>query len=185
MPIRKATKKRLGEILLEKGSISKGQLDKALQLQKKQGGLIGQILVKLGYVTEEEIVTALADQFGCPYLPLSSCEIDPELIKLVPENVARQYYAVLIDKIGKVLTVVMADPTNTLAIKDLEYITKCKIRVFVGTATEIRETINHYYKSEKSLGLEGKPAEHLAKVDFRQVAQQGKPKTKEEKTEDD
>lgn len=185
MPIRKVAKKRLGEILLEKGSISKGQLDKALQLQKKQGGLIGQVLVRLGYVTEEEIVTALADQFGCPYLPLSSCEIDPELIKLVPENVARQYYAVLIDKIGKVLTVVMADPTNTLAIKDLEYITKCKIRVFVGTATEIRETINHYYKSEKSLGLEGKPAEHLAKVDFRQAAQKGKPKTKKEKTEDD
>lgn len=189
MPIRKATTKRLGEILIERGSISKLQLDNALQLQKQQGGLIGQTLVKLGYVSEEEIVTALADQFGCPYLPLSSCEIDPELIKLVPENVARQYYAIPIDKIGKVLTVVVADPTNTLAIKDLEYITKCKIQVFVGTATEIRETINHYYKSEKSLGMEGTPADHLAKVDFRRAAQEGKRKTeedkKEEKAEDD
>ncbi len=151
MPIRKATKKRLGEILVERGDISKGQLENALLAQKKKGGLIGQMLVKLGYVTEEGIVTALATQFGSPYLPLSNYQIEPELIKLVPENVAKQYYAIPIDKMGQVLTVAMADPTNEMAIKDLEYITKCKIQVFVGTASEIMATINQYYKSEKTL----------------------------------
>lgn len=135
---------------MESGEITKDQLECALLVQKNEGGLIGQLMVKLGYVTEERIVIALATQFGCPYLPLSNYQIDPELIKLIPENVARQYCVIPIDKIGQVLTVTMADPTNDMAIKDLEYMTKCKIQVFVGSSSEIMDVINHYYKSEET-----------------------------------
>ncbi|MEA3560273.1 MAG: hypothetical protein U9R31_00680 [Candidatus Omnitrophota bacterium] len=170
--------KQLGQLLLAKNVIDAQQLNNALNFQKKEGFLLGEILVRLGYTTEEEIVIALAEKYGYPYLSLVSCQIAPELIKIIPENVARQYYVVPIDKIGEVLTVVIADPTNKLAIDDLEYITKCKVQIFVSTATEIVETINHCYKSEKFLGTGLNPEDHISKVDFRGVT---KEKNNEEK----
>ncbi|MEA3328954.1 MAG: hypothetical protein U9Q08_04420 [Candidatus Omnitrophota bacterium] len=162
--------KQLGQLLLAKDIINNQQLETALNLQKKEGGYLGEILVRFGYTSEEKIVITLAEQYGYPYLSLANCQIAPELIKLVPENVARQYYAIPVDKIGEVLTIVIADPTNNMAINDLEYITKCRIQVFVGTATEIREAINHYYKSEKLLGTEGKPEDHVSRINFRGIS---------------
>ena len=178
---KKGAPKQLGQLLLEKGVIDKAQLKNALALQRKESGLLGEKLVKLGYTTEEEIVTALAGQCGYPYLPLASYQIAPELIKIIPENVARQYYVVPVDKIGSMLTVAIADPTNTLAINDLEYITKCKLQAFVSTATEIKQAIDHYYKSEKFLGIEDKPEEHISKVDFRSTGEKRKKEKEEEK----
>ena len=177
---KKSNLKQLGQLLLAKGIIDNQQLESALKLQKKEGGLLGEILVRFGYTSEEEIVTTLAERYGYPYLSLSSCQIAPEIIKLVPENVARQYYAIPVDKIGEVLTLVIADPTNKLAINDLEYITRCKVQIFVGTATEIREAINRYYKSEKFLGTEGTPEDHTSRINFR-----GIPRGKEKPDKDD
>ena len=137
--------KQLGEILVERGLITKDQLKEALDIQKQDGGLLGEILVRLDFAKEEEITQALTTQFGFPYLPLDSYEIEPEVIKLVPENVARQYWLVPIDRIGNTLTVAMADPLNTHAIEDVEFITKCKVQPFVTTATNIKEAIENYY----------------------------------------
>lgn len=184
MPEKKDSPKQLGQLLLENGIINKRQLETALALQKKESGLLGEKLVKLGYTTEEKIVTALAAQCGYPYLPLASYQIAPELIKIIPENVARQYYVVPVDRIGEMLTIAIADPTNTLAINDLTYITKCKIQVFVSTAGEIKQTIDHYYKSEKFLGIEDKPEEHISKVDFRSVGEKRKKEEEKRKKED-
>ena len=137
--------KPLGQLLLERNFISEHQLNKALKVQKEEGGLLGQILLKLKYVTEEEIVTSLATQFGYPYLPLSNCEIDPQIIQLIPKNLAYQYYVVPVDKIDEILTVAMVDPSNKSAIEDIEYITKCKVQAFVSTSTDIKKAIEHYY----------------------------------------
>ncbi len=137
--------KPLGQLLLEKKIVSKHQLNKALKVQKEEGGALGQILLKLKYVTEEDIVTSLATQFGYPYLPLSNCEIEPQIIGLIPKNLAYQYYVVPVDKIDEILTVVMVDPSNKSAIEDIEYIAKCRVQAFVSTSTDIKKAIEHYY----------------------------------------
>lgn len=147
MPVKRIISKQLGELLLEKGIISKEQLNKALEIQKERGGLIGQILVGLQYATEEEIAQALTVQYGFPYLPLSNYEIDSELVKLIPENVAKQYNLIPIDKIGTSLTIAMGNPLNYQAVEDIELITNCKIQIFVSTITDITNAITKYYKS--------------------------------------
>ena len=145
-PNKRVITKQLGELLIERGVITKEQLDKALAVQKAEGGLIGQILVKLGFTSEEEIAQALTAQFGFPYLPLKNYEIGKEVIKLVPENVARQYCLIPVDRIGNALTIAMSNPLNVQAQEDIELITKCKVQVFVSTMTDINQAIDRSYE---------------------------------------
>ena len=138
--------KQLGELLLDKGIINQAQLDRALKIQRDKGGLIGQIFVMLGYVKEEEIAQVLTVQYGFPYLPLESYEISADMIKLIPENVAKQYNLIAIDKIGNLLTISMSNPLNAQAVEDIEMVTSCSIQIFVSTATDIKQAIDKFYK---------------------------------------
>lgn len=142
---RRLITKLLGELLVEKGIINKAQLDKALKIQKEKGGLIGQIFVMLGYVKEEEIAQVLTVQYGFPYLPLESYEISADMIKLIPENVAKQYNLIAIDKIGNLLTISMSNPLNIQAAEDIEMLSGCKVQVFISTMTDITNAIKKYY----------------------------------------
>ncbi|MBP6943725.1 MAG: hypothetical protein KBB79_02450 [Candidatus Omnitrophica bacterium] len=143
---RRVITKTIGQLLLEKGVIKQAQLDEPLKVQKEKGGLLGQILASLGYVTEEQIAQAITVQYGFPYLPLSNYDMDEAAIKMVPENVARQYCLIPIDKIGNTVTIAMADPLNTQAIEDIELVTNCSIQIFVSTATDIKQSIEKFYK---------------------------------------
>jgi len=149
LPFRRLVKKQLGELLIERGLITKSQLEKALEVQKQKGGLIGQILVVLGFTKEEEIAQALTVQYGFPYLPLSNYELSKSVVQLIPENVARQYYLIGVDKIGDTLTVAMANPLNVKAVEDIELLTKCNVQVFVSTMTDIGNAIKKFYAKEK------------------------------------
>jgi type IV pilus assembly protein PilB len=144
-PPKRLISKQLGELLLERKIINEHQLQKAVLTQKEKGGLLGSILVLLGYATEEQIAQALTTQFGFPYLPLTNYEVDANIVKLIPENVAMQYNLIAIDKIGSSLTIAMSDPLNIHAIEDVELITSCKVQVFVSTQTDIKESIKRYY----------------------------------------
>ena len=137
--------KQLGELLLDKGIINQAQLDRALKIQRDKGGLIGQIFVMLGYVKEEEIAQVLTVQYGFPYLPLESYEISADMIKLIPENVAKQYNLIAIDKIGNLLTISMSNPLNAQAVEDIETLSGSKVQVFISTMTDIANAIKKYY----------------------------------------
>ena len=146
-PPKRLISKQLGELLLERKIINERQLQKAISVQKEKGGLLGSILVLLGYASEEQIAQSLTTQFGFPYLPLGNYEVDAGIVKLIPENVASQYNLIAIDKIGNSLTVAMSDPLNIHAIEDIELITNCKVQVFLSTQTDIKESIKRYYGS--------------------------------------
>ena len=142
--------KRIGEVLLERGVITRTKLEEALTYQKAHGGLLGQVLIRLGYTTEEEIALALTAQYGFPYLPLDNYEIDGGLTALIPEGLARQYCLIPIDRIGNALTLVMADPSNVKAIEEIELLTKCIVQTFVSTPTEIEQAITKHYAQPKA-----------------------------------
>lgn len=143
--MKKIINKKLGELLLEKKIITDKQLKDALKVQSEKGGLIGQILVALGYATEEEIAQAITMQYGFPFLPLKGYEIDREVIDLIPEHVARQYDLIPIDKIGDTLTIAMSNPLNIQAVEDIELLTNCNVQVFVSTLTNLGEALSRYY----------------------------------------
>jgi len=134
--------------LVERGTINREELEMALNYQKEQGGLLGDILVELKFAREEDIAQALTCQYGFPYLPLSNYEIDPDVINAIPENVCRQFCLIPIDKIGKSLTMAMVDPLNVQAIEDVELVTGCSVQTFVSTPTDIKNSLNKYYKTK-------------------------------------
>jgi type IV pilus assembly protein PilB len=146
MSIRKIINKQLGELLIERGFITQEQLDKAVALQKERRGLIGEILVELGFAKDEDIAQALTAQYGFPYLPLSNYEINPEITKVVPARVARQYLLIPIDKIGNNLTIAMSNPLNIQAVEDVELLSGCSVQSFVATSSDIKKAIEKYYK---------------------------------------
>ena len=148
MITRKIINKQLGELLIERGIIDQGHLDKALALQKEKGGLIGEILVELGFIREEDIAQALTAQCGFPYLPLSNYEINSEVLEIIPARVARQYVLIPIDKIGNNLSVAISNPLNVQAIEDIELLTGSNVHIFVATSSDIKKTIEKYYKDK-------------------------------------
>ena len=147
---KKGTHKLIGELLVEKGLISKEQLDQALSIQKEKGGLIGEILVALGYVEETDIALALTSQYGFPYLPLDNYEIDPEIIRIIPERIVNQYLLIPIDKFGNNLSIAMSNPLNNEAIEEVESVAGCNVQIFVSTSTDVRKAIDKYYKGIES-----------------------------------
>ncbi len=117
----------------------------ALDHQRQFGGHIEHILVHLGFADEEEIVHELTTHYGFPYIPMSHYELDSRVIPIVPVEVARHYCVIVIDKFNNVLTVAMANPLNSEAIKDIQRLTGCSVLAMVARASEIREKIEELY----------------------------------------
>ena len=139
--------KRIGEILVENGSITQEQLQKALTQQKRESGkLLGQILIEMGSVTEEDIVVALATQFNIPYLPIGNFDLSKAVNGLIPKELIQKYMFIPLERVGNLLTIVMADPTNEQAIRDIEAVAKCKVQIFVATATEIAAVLQQHFR---------------------------------------
>jgi len=143
----KIVNKPLGEILVERGVISRAQLETILVYQKEKGLLFGEALVQMKIGSEEDVVQALTCQYGFPYLPLANYEIAPDVVACVPLDLCKQYCLVPIDKIGRSLTLAMANPLNAQALEDIEKLTNCSVQAFVSTATDINSAINRYYET--------------------------------------
>jgi len=97
--------------------------------------------------TEEDVIQALTCQYGFPYLPLSNYEIAPEVLQTVSVQLCKKYCLIPIDKIGRSLTLAMANPLNVEALEELEKATSCSVQAFVSTATDINNAINRYYEN--------------------------------------
>ena len=101
---------KLGELLIKARLINQEQLDKALEEQKQLGGRVGEHLVRLTYVSEEDILDCLSQQYGVPSINLRHFDIDETIIRLIPADVARKYQFIPVSKTGATLTVAMSDP---------------------------------------------------------------------------
>ena len=110
---------RIGELLLRERLITPEQLKKAIDEQKKSGGRLGFNLAKLGYITEKDLTSFLSRQYGIPTIDLSVQEVDHEIVKLIPEDVAQKYQVIPVTRTGSTLVVAMADPSNIFAIDDI------------------------------------------------------------------
>jgi type IV pilus assembly protein PilB len=144
---------KIGEFLVRSNLIDQGQLDKALEEQKQTGGRIGEHLIRLGFVTEEDILDCLSQQYGVPSINLRHFEIDESIIRLIPADVARKYQFIPVSKTGATLTVAMADPTNVFAMDDITFITGYRVEPVVASEEALREAIDKYYGTTHALEL--------------------------------
>ncbi|MEA2337452.1 MAG: type pilus assembly protein PilB [Thermoanaerobaculia bacterium] len=144
---------RLGELLTKASLITQDQLKEALKLQKETGGKLGETLIKLGFVSEEDITECLSQQFGVPSINLAHFEIDASVIKLIPADVARKYNILPVNKTGATVTIAMADPTNVFAMDDIKFMTGYNVEPVVASELGIKAAIDKYYGTTSSLEL--------------------------------
>jgi type IV pilus assembly protein PilB len=144
---------RLGELLTKASLITQDQLKEALRVQKETGGKLGETLIKLGFVSEEDITECLSQQFGVPSINLQHFEIDASVIKLIPGDVARKYNILPVNKTGATITIAMADPTNVFAMDDIKFMTGYNVEPVVASELGIKAAIDNYYGTTSSLEL--------------------------------
>ncbi|MCM8765739.1 MAG: type II secretion system ATPase GspE [Candidatus Omnitrophica bacterium] len=138
--------KPIEEILLESSLITPQQLEQARQEARKLGLDIERSLIKLGFISEEAIVAKIAEITSLPYINLADYQIDSEIIKLVPEDLARKYKIIPLFRIEDTLTVVMANPNDIAALDELRIKTNFKyIDTVISTKTQIENALNRYY----------------------------------------
>lgn len=146
-------KKKIGDLLIEKGLITKKQLAEGLQHQSFSGKRLGEILVDKGYIDEDELIDTISERLSIPKISLASMVIDPNVLRHVSVEVARRYTLIPIFEIGNTLTIAMADPLNIIAIDEIKYQTGLNIKRAITTISEIKEAIEKYYSISDSLSI--------------------------------
>jgi len=147
-----AERYELGQLLIMKGVITQEQLEEALALQKKTKKFLGEILVENGYVSREALLECLTEQKKADFIRLSRVKgIKPEVVKLIPEVIARRYTVVAIALSEDVLVVAMKDPTDIVAIDTIKRITDKKVKVVKADEKEILERIDRFYTNTGDL----------------------------------
>ena len=142
---------RLGAMLVSSGLINEEQLKKALAVQQREGGRLGSILVKMNFVPEEKLMMFLSKQYGVPYVDLGRFDIDPNIVKLIPADVAQKYQIMPINRTGATVTIAMVDPSNVFAIDDVKFMTGYNVEPVVATEAGIKNSISKYYSLSSAI----------------------------------
>jgi type IV pilus assembly protein PilB len=141
----------LGQLLLKAKLITEEQLNEAIRMQRLEGKRLGSVLLKLGYITEESLITFLSRQYNAPAINLSDYKIDTSLLKPIPYETAKKYQLIPISKDGAGLRIAIADPSNNLAIDDVRFLSGMKISVHVAAESVIMEAIEKYYPKKETV----------------------------------
>ena len=145
---------RLGDLLVKEKVITAEQLEQATKLQKETHVRLASALVKLGFLSDEDVTNFLSRQYGVPAINLSYFEIDPAVIKLIPYETAKRYQILPLSRVGASLTIAMVDPTNVFAMDDIKFMTGFNIEPVVASESSIVEGIDKAYGTSKEEELE-------------------------------
>ncbi|HLF86218.1 MAG TPA: type IV-A pilus assembly ATPase PilB [Nitrospiria bacterium] len=142
---------KLGKLLVGASLLTDEQLEKASLAQKKDGGRLGSIIVKLGYLDEGSLIRFLSQRYSIPSIDLNKYEIDPSIIKLVPQEVVQKHHVIPVKRAGSTLSLAMIDPSDVLAIDDIKFMTGYDIEPMVASEASIITAINRFYDSAHDL----------------------------------
>lgn len=148
-------KKLLGQSLVTEGLITTEQLSSALSEQKQTSDTLGYTLIRLKYLTEQQLLDFLVNKLGFGYANLRNYVIDPKVVKLIPEEIARKYHCIAILRVKGAVTVAMLDPLDSFLLDNLEYTTACKIKPLVSTMAEIKVAMEEFYKENATTHVPG------------------------------
>jgi len=140
-----STKKRIGAILVERGSVTHEQLNYALKLQAESGRRLGEILISEQIISETDLIEAISVKLKIPRLDLSDVVIDPNVLRMVPAEMARRLQVIPITKIGDSLTLGMADPLDIIAVDEVKYHSGMEVNRMIAAPSQIETAIGRYY----------------------------------------
>src|SRR6201984_475016 len=140
---------RLGDLLVKEKIITPEQLQQATKVQKESNCRLGSALVKLNFLSDEDVTNFLSRQYGVPAINLSYFEIDHAVVKLIPQETAKRYQILPLSRVGAALTIAMVDPTNVFAMDDIKFMTGFNIEPVVASETAIMDGIDRAYNAGK------------------------------------
>ncbi|MFO8057891.1 MAG: type II secretion system ATPase GspE [bacterium] len=136
----------LGEILLQKGHITEEQLTNALSRKQEKGGKLGEALIQMEAINEDQLYNALSEQLGLKYVKqLAGMEIDPQLVKDIPIQFAKQNAMVPLEKKNGAVVVATSDPLNLFAIEDLKKVLETEVEIVMASENKVIQAINNVY----------------------------------------
>jgi type IV pilus assembly protein PilB len=145
---------RLGDLLVREKVITPEQLELALKEQGNGGTRLGAALVKLGFLSDDDVTNFLSRQYGVPAINLNYFDIDPSVVKLIPYDTAKRYQILPLSRVGASLTIAMVDPTNVFAMDDIKFMTGFNIEPVVASEAAILEGIEKAYNTVPEEDLE-------------------------------
>ena len=137
-------RKPLGQSLVEQGHLSADGLARALEEQRRTGQALREVLLRLELVQEQAILDYYEEQLGIPRMDLTTYVLEPEIVRLVPERIERQYKLVPLFKIGNTLTIAMSDPLDLVALDEVKSATGLEVEVVVSPEPHIREAVDRH-----------------------------------------
>ena len=141
---------RIGELLVRQNLLTAEQLQRAREAARTKGERLGHQITKLGFLQETELTDFVAKQYGLPSIELAEFEIDHEVIKLIPEEVALKHTVIPVNRAGSTLILATADPSNIFAIDDIKFLTGYNVEVVVASEEGIKGAIDRYYDKSAS-----------------------------------
>lgn len=139
----------LGAMLLQAGKITEDQLDAALAIQKNGQGKLNEILVRIGAVADEdEISSFVGKQLNIGAVRLSDLELNPEIVKLIPLDIARKFNVIAVSKVSRTLVTAISDPNNIYVLDAVKFITGCNVQPVISPESAISKAIDRYYAED-------------------------------------
>jgi type IV pilus assembly protein PilB len=142
--------RKIGEMLVSAGLVTAQQLNEALDLQRTGGGKLGQVLIHKKFIDERHLLEFLSKQFGIEFVDLAAKDLNEEVVKVIPENIARRYNLIAVDKSDNKLKVAMEDPLNIVVLDDLKMMTGFEVKAVFGSETDILAALDKYYGAKSS-----------------------------------
>jgi len=166
--------KKIGDLLIDAGKITRDQLNQALNAQKEKGGKLGDVLISLGCLTEIDFAQVLGKQLNVSFVDLREYAFKTEIIQRLPEKIARRYGAILLDAVAGGYLVGMADPSDLAAYDALTQILNCRVEVVIVLQSDLTHVFNAIYRKTEDISS-------FAKA-LKDEIQQGTDKTEEIKS---
>ncbi|MCR4608064.1 MAG: Flp pilus assembly complex ATPase component TadA, partial [Eubacterium sp.] len=145
---------RVGDLLVEAGAITEDQLQQALEKQKESGGRIGNVIMQMGFISKELLITVLTTQMGIEYCEIRSVQIDESVLNLIPDNLVAKYRAVPVcfdENNPNILKVAMADPMDLTAVDDISISSGLQVEPMLSFDDDLGEVIGKYYGSAQAM----------------------------------
>jgi type IV pilus assembly protein PilB len=144
---------RIGGLLVREGLITADQLAAALREARQAGSRLGTAVIRLGFLSEADMTRALGRQYRVPAVDLDRINVDPRILRLIPGELARKHLVLPLRRVGRTLTVAMANPTDASAVDALKFLTRLEIDPVIAGEVSLRRHLDGYYSGRDDDGL--------------------------------
>lgn len=142
------------KILVEKGLLTQEQLDSLRKLHSQKGGSLSELITSSGYIDEKDLMEFLSAYLSIPPIKVLNLKVPPDVLKLISKEIARKYMVLPVGRLGKSLTMAVADPLNVIIFEDLEKLTGCDINPVVAPRSEIKQALDMHYKESVTTAID-------------------------------